>query len=173
MPLYELNNIKPIIGQGTWVAPSAEIIGNVRIGRNCFIGFGAVIRGDFGHIIIGDETAIEENVVIHCGKETNIGNRVIVGHLAMIHDATIEDKSLIGMKAMICDGAIIGEGAIIAEQTLVLRNQRIEPYKVCAGTPAVLKGDTSSQHLEMIEFGVQAYIDLARLYHQTCKKIKF
>ncbi|MGB9498798.1 MAG: gamma carbonic anhydrase family protein [Dissulfuribacterales bacterium] len=169
MPLYEFNNSKPQTGEGTWIAPSAQIIGDVRIGRNCFIGFGAVIRGDFGPIIIGNETSIEENVVIHTGKSTKIGSRVIVGHLAMIHDATIEDGALIGMKAMICEGAVVGEGSIIAEQTLVLKNQLIMPFKVYAGAPAVLKGDTSKRHREMLEFGVQAYVDLTQLYHQTFK----
>ena len=105
MPLYELNNIKPSIGEGTWIAPSAEIIGDVTIGKNCYIGFGAVIRGDFGPIIIGNEALIEDNVVIHTATRTEIGNRVIVDHLAMIHDAIIEDSSLVGMKAMICEGA--------------------------------------------------------------------
>lgn len=171
MPLYELNNIKPSIGEGTWIAPSAAIIGDVTIGKNCYIGFGAVIRGDFGPIIIGDETAVEDNVVIHTASRTKIGNRVIVGHLAMIHDAIIKDKSLVGMKAMICEGAVIGENSIVAEQTMVFKNQQIPPGKIFAGSPAVFKGKTTKQHLEMLEFGVQAYVDLARLYHQTLKRV--
>jgi len=64
MPIYEINNKKPVVGKGTWIAPSAEIIGDVEIGQNCFIGFGAIIRGDFGRIVIGNGTLVEENVVM-------------------------------------------------------------------------------------------------------------
>jgi carbonic anhydrase/acetyltransferase-like protein (isoleucine patch superfamily) len=73
MPIYELNQIRPVIGDGTWIAPSADIIGDVTIGTNCYIGFGAVIRGGFGPIIIGNETLIEDNVVIHTASGTEIG----------------------------------------------------------------------------------------------------
>ncbi len=78
MPIYEIDGQSPQIGQGTWVAPSAEIIGNVEIGDNCYIGFGAIIRGDFGKIIIGNETLVEESVVIHTAELTDIGNKVIM-----------------------------------------------------------------------------------------------
>jgi carbonic anhydrase/acetyltransferase-like protein (isoleucine patch superfamily) len=167
MPLYELNHIKPSVGEGTWIAPSAHIIGNVSIGRNCFIGFGAVIRGDFGPIIIGNESLIEDNVVIHTATRTEIGNRVIVGHMAMIHDAVIYDNSLIGMKAMICEGSVIGEGTIIAEQSLVIKNQKILPGKIYTGSPAVIKGDVTEKHHDMLALGIQAYIDLTKLYRDS------
>ena len=167
MPLYEFNNSKPKIGEGTWIAPSAEIIGNVTIGRNCFIGFGAVIRGDFGPITIGNETLIEDNVVIHTAIRTEIGNRVIVGHMAMIHDAVIYNNSLIGMKAMICVGAVVGEGSIIAEQTLVIKNQNILPGKIYAGFPAVIKGDVTGKHRDTLAFGIQAYAVLIKGYHDS------
>ena len=114
MPIYEVCDKKPIIGDRTWIAPSAEIIGDVKIGKNCYIGFGAIIRGDIGSITIGDETVIEENVVIHAGAKTIIGSRVIIGHMVMIHDTLIKDNSLIGMMSMICDDSIIGDWSILA-----------------------------------------------------------
>jgi len=169
MPLYEFNSLKPHIGEGTWVAPTASVIGNVSIGGNCHIGFGAVIRGDFGAITIGDETVVEDNSVIHTASRTIIGNRVIIGHMAMIHDATIDDEVLIGMQAMICEGAIIRRGAFIAEQTLVLKNQKIPPNKIYAGSPAECKKDVSEQHRDMFDLGVQAYIELTQHYHETFK----
>ncbi len=70
MPLYEINNRRPEIGEGTWIAPSAELIGDVRVGKNCYIGFGAILRGDYGTIFIGDESAIEEGVTIHARPRT-------------------------------------------------------------------------------------------------------
>jgi carbonic anhydrase/acetyltransferase-like protein (isoleucine patch superfamily) len=171
MPLYELNKINPSVGDGTWIAPSAQIIGNVTIGRNCFIGFGAVIRGDFGPIIIGNESLIEDNVVIHTATRTEIGNRVIIGHMAMIHDAVIKDGVLVGMKSIICEGAVIGERSIIAEQTLVLKNQQILPNKIYVGSPAAIKGDVTKHHHDILAFGVEAYMNLARLYHKSFKRM--
>lgn len=91
----------------------------MEIGENCYIGFGAIIRGDFGKIKIGNASLVEECVVIHTAELTEIGNKVIIEHMAMIHDATIHDETLIGMKSMICEYATIGERAIIEEQSLV------------------------------------------------------
>lgn len=171
MPLYELNHSIPMIGKGTWVAPSADIIGDVTIGKNCYIGFGAVIRGDFGPIIIGDETLIEDNVVIHTARRTEIGNRVIVGHMAMIHDAVIHDGALIGMQSMIPEGVVIGEGTIIAEQSRVRKRAHLLPGKVYAGAPAEIKKNVTKDLQEVLDLGIEAYLNLNKLYHGTLKKL--
>jgi carbonic anhydrase/acetyltransferase-like protein (isoleucine patch superfamily) len=171
MPVYELNHIRPLIGDGTWIAPSADIIGDVTIGVNCYIGFGAVIRGDFGPIIIGNETLIEDNVVIHTASRTQIGNRVIVGHMAMIHDAQIEDGALIGMKAMISEGTLIGAGAVIAQRSLLKKNQKVPPRNLYAGAPAAFKKEVSDEYLEILAAGIRAYMDLRQLYHHTFKPV--
>lgn len=149
MPIYEIWE-KPTIDEGAWIAPGAEIIGDVKIGKNCYIGFGAIIRGDFASIIIGDETAVEENVVIHAANQTKIGNQVIIGHRAMIHNATINDGTLIGMKSMICDDTIIGEDAIVAEQSLVQKNQIVPLGVVYAGSPARAIKNTQRRHKEFL-----------------------
>jgi carbonic anhydrase/acetyltransferase-like protein (isoleucine patch superfamily) len=170
MPIYEINDLKPRIGDGTWVAPSADIIGDVTIGKNCYIGFGAVIRADFGPIIIGSESLIEDSVVVHTATRTQIGNRVIVGHMAMIHDAVIRDRALIGMKAMICEGAVIGADAIVAEQALVRKNQEIPPAKIYGGAPAEFIKEATKKHQEMLGEGIAAYMDLLKLYKRTFKE---
>jgi carbonic anhydrase/acetyltransferase-like protein (isoleucine patch superfamily) len=169
VPLYELDSQRPRIGAGTWVAPSADIIGDVEIGENCYVGFGAVIRGDFGVIKIGSQSLVEEGVVIHTAERTDIGNHVIIGHLAMIHDATIHDRALIGMKAMICEFATIGEGAIIAEQSLVRKNSMIPAGKIVAGSPAKVVGDVGQHHRERLATGLDAYLRLIRSYHRSFK----
>jgi carbonic anhydrase/acetyltransferase-like protein (isoleucine patch superfamily) len=171
MPLYTINNKQPRIGKGTWIAPSAEIIGDVEIGEQCYIGFGAVIRGDFGSIKIGSQSLVEENVVIHTAVSTIIGSGVIVGHMVMIHDAMIHDHVLIGMKSMICEGAVIEEGAILAEQSLVRKNQTIPSGKIFAGSPAVFMKEVTDRHREMMTFGIQAYLDLIEQYHRSFRKI--
>lgn len=171
MPIYEIEGKSPQVGKGTWMAPSAEIIGDVEIGENCYIGFGAVIRGDFGKIIIGNQSLVEEGVVIHTAELTQIGNKVIIGHLAMIHDATIHDRALIGMKAMICEYATIGEWSIIAEQSLVRRQTTIPPGKIAAGSPARVVGDVGKDHRERLANGLQAYLQLIGSYHHSFKQI--
>ena len=153
------------------MAPSAEIIGEVENGENCYIGFGAVIRGDFGKIKIGDGSLVEEGVVIHTAERTDIGNQVIIGHLAMIHDATIHDRTLIGMKAMICEFATIGEGAIIAEQSLVRKQTTVLPGKIVAGSPAKIVGDVGPHHRERLANGIAAYLKLIRSHHHSFKEI--
>ena len=171
MPVYEIEGKRPRIGPGTWVAPSAEIIGDVDVGENCYIGFGAVIRGDFGKIKIGNESLVEEGVVIHTAEQTEIGNQVIIGHLAMIHDAKIHDNTLIGMKAMICEFATIGESSIIAEQSLVRKQTTIPPGKIVAGSPAKIVGDVGQHHRDRLATGLKAYLQLIRSYHHSFKQI--
>jgi len=171
MPIYEIEGKSPQVGRGTWMAPSAEIIGDVEIGENCYIGFGAIIRGDFGKIIIGNQSLVEEGVVIHTAELTEIGNKVIIGHLAMIHDATIHDRALIGMKAMICEYATIGEWSIIAEQSLVRKQTTIPPGKIAAGSPAKVVGDVGKDHRERLANGLQAYLQLIGSYHHSFKQI--
>lgn len=171
MPLYEMNGKRPVIGKGTWVAPSAEIIGDVKIGRNCYIGFGAIIRADFGPIIIGDETMVEENVVIHTGTRAEIGSRVIIGHMVMIHDAVIRDNALIGMMSMISDNTVIGEGAIVAEQSLVRKGQVIPAGKICAGSPAVVVSEVEERHRTAFNVGIKMYVELIKQCHTSLKKI--
>lgn len=171
MPIYELEGKSPQIGKGTWVAPSAQIIGDVEIGENCYIGFGAIIRGDFGKIEIGNESLVEECVVIHTAKLTEIGDRVIIGHMAMIHDAIIHDGALIGMKAMICESAIIGETAIIAEHSTVRKKKHIPPGKVAAGSPARVVGNVTEDQREALALGVRAYQHLLGSYHNRFKPI--
>ncbi len=171
MPLYEFNHQQPVIGDGTWIAPSADIIGNVTIGRHCYIGFGAVIRGDFGKIVIGDGTLVEDNVVIHVGSKAEIGNKVIIGHMVMIHDAVINDFSLIGMMSMICDGAFIDKWTIIAEQSLVKKNQKIPSGKIYAGSPAREIGNLTERHKKGLITGQQFYMDLIAQYRNTFRRI--
>lgn len=166
MPLYEINARRPQIGEGTWIAPSAEIIGDVRIGKNCYIGFGAIIRGDYGTITIGDESAIEEAAVIHARpmQRADIGYRVTVGHMALIHNATVKDWAVIGMHAVVTDYSEVGEWAIIAEHSLVKRKQVIPAGQIYGGSPAALIGPVEERHRQEWTLGKQVYVDLTSQY---------
>ena len=169
MPLYEINGKRPTIGQHTWIAPSAEIIGDVTIGSHCYIGFGAIIRGDFGSITIGSHTLIEEAVVIHCASKVFVGDHVIVGHKAMLHDTTIRSHSLIGMQSMICDYSLINCKCIIAEKSMVMKRQEIPTEKIYGGSPAHEIGEVTQRHLDGLELGLQAYANLTGQYLQSFK----
>ncbi len=171
MPLYEINNKKPVVGEGTWIAPSAQITGDVKIGVNCFIGFGAVIRGDFGTIVIGNETVVEENVVIHAASKTEIGSGVIIGHMAMIHNALIGDSTLIGMMSMICDDSMIDEWSIIAEQSLIKRGRRVPSGRIYGGSPAREIGKLQKRHRKLLVSGRQAYVELTAQYKNTFRRV--
>lgn len=173
MPLYEINKRRPRVGEGTWIAPTAQVIGDVRIGRNCYIGFGAIIRGDYGTITIGDETAVEEAVTIHARPfdKADIGRRVTIGHMAMIHNCTIKDLAVIGMGSTISDYSTVGEWAIIGEHALVVNKMNVPDYKIYAGVPAKEIGEVQEKHMQTWEFGKQIYVDLTEQYRHTLRRI--
>lgn len=171
MAIYAYQDKVPQIGTGTWVAENATIIGDVRIGQNCWIGPGAVLRGDFGTIVIGDETAVEDGVVIHTPRTVTIGNRVTIGHLAMVHNLVVKDHAVIGMHATLGDNAQVGSWSIVAEHSLVKKNQIVPDYKLYAGSPAVEKGDITQAYQEVMTLGKQLYVELAAQYHTGLKRI--
>ena len=111
MTIYSFEGKVPNIGTGTFVFDEATIIGDVTIGQDCYIGAGAVIRGDYGTIIIQDRTAIEDNATIHArpGETCHIGSDVTIGHGSIIHNATLEDFCVIGMGAIVSDYARVGK----------------------------------------------------------------
>jgi phenylacetic acid degradation protein len=166
MPIYAFENRRPRIGATTYVSPSAQVIGQVSIGERCYIGPGAVLRGDFGAIDVGDETAIEEGVIIHArpDERTRIGTRVTVGHGAMVHNASVEDGAVIGMRAVISDYAEVGAGSLIGEMGLVKHHQKIPPGKVAVGVPVRIVGDVDERHHMMTHTAKDLYVDLARRY---------
>lgn len=129
----------PVIGEDTYLADNATIIGDVVIGDGCSIWFGTVLRGDVNSIRIGNGVNIQDGSVLHTLYEKStieIGDNVSVGHNVIIHGAKICDSALIGMGSVILDHAVIGEGAIIAAGSVVLSNTQVEPGSIYAGVPA-------------------------------------
>ncbi|MBE6186092.1 MAG: gamma carbonic anhydrase family protein [Alistipes sp.] len=147
----------PSIGENTFLAETATIIGDVTIGKDCSIWYGAVLRGDVNTITIGDRTNIQDGAVIHTlydkspkPSQTHIGNDVSVGHNATIHGARIGDSVLIGMGATVLDNAVVPEGCIIAANALVLSNAQLEPNSVYAGVPAKKVKEITPEQRETI-----------------------
>ena len=139
--LYDYQGKKPEIAQDVFIAPSANLIGEVRIGRSSSVWFNAVLRADIGSIEIGDFTSIQDLCVLHV-TETNpvkIGSHVTVGHNATLHGCTIGDNSLIGMGATVLDNVVIGKNCIVAAGSVVLENSQIPDNSLVAGIPAKIK----------------------------------
>ena len=166
--IRNLKEFKPKIGENTFLAETAVIIGDVTIGRDCSIWYNAVLRGDVNTITIGDRVNIQDGAVIHTlykQSKTVIGNDVSVGHNAIIHGGIIEDNSLIGMGSTILDNAVVAEGCIIAANALVLSGARLEPNSVYAGVPAKkVKDVTPEQRKQIIERIAHDYIMYASWY---------
>ena len=164
MPIYSFDGKTPVVGKGTWIAPSAYLIGNVTIGHRCWIGPGAVIRGDFGAIVIDDDTAVEDCAVIHTPGMVTIGKAVTIGHSALVHGRSVGDYAVVGMHSTLGDNTVVGNWSIVAEHSLVKKNQVVPEGKIYGGVPAVEKGEISPQHREVMILGKQMYTDLAARY---------
>lgn len=173
MSLYEFNGKRPKIGTGTWVHETAQIIGDVEIGEECFIAAGAVLRGDFGRIRIGDRSSVQESCALHTmpQQECRVGNDCTVGHGAILHGCVVGDRSVVGMNATVADRAMIGKDCIIAENSMVRAGANIPDRSMAAGSPAQVKKQLSDQQILMKNAGAQSYVELTRLYVKTAKKI--
>jgi carbonic anhydrase/acetyltransferase-like protein (isoleucine patch superfamily) len=133
--------LRPQVPSSCWIAPGARVAGRVALGERCGVWFGAVIRGDCEPIAIGAETNIQDNAVLHVdpGRPLVVGERVTVGHGAILHGCTIEDEVLIGMGAMVLNGARVGRGSLVAAGALVREDSEIPPFSLVAGVPAAVK----------------------------------
>lgn len=143
----------PKIDESVWMADNAVVIGDVEIGKGCSIWFSTVVRGDVNSIRIGENTNIQDGVVLHTLYQKSvieIGNNVSVGHNATIHGAKICDNVLVGMGATILDGAVIGENSIIAANALVKAGTVVEPGSMYAGVPAKRVKDVSPEQIENV-----------------------
>ncbi len=173
MTIYEFENKKPRIGKGTFIFQSADVIGDVTLGENCYVGPGARIRGDYGSIRIGNDTAIEENVVIHArpNEKTIIGDSVTIGHAAIIHNATIHDWAIIGMGAIVSDYAEIGEWAVVAEGAVVKNKTKVPDKSIAVGVPAKVVAEITSDYMKQWTEYKKIYSDLARKRFPNSLKI--
>ncbi|MHA6720295.1 gamma carbonic anhydrase family protein [Sphingomonas sp. RS6] len=138
MPLYEFAGKRPQIGAECWVAPSADLIADVRLGDRASIWFGAVIRADNTPIIIGAGTNVQEGATLHSdpGAPLTLGNEVTVGHRAVLHGCTIGNRTLIGMGAIILNHAVIGDDCLVGAGALVTEGKEFPPGHLIVGSPA-------------------------------------
>ena len=173
MALLQFEDRKPEIGKDTYVAESAEVIGKVIVGNNCYIGHGARIRGDYGTIEIGDYSIVEDNCVMHARPDDvcRIGEHVSIGHGAIVHNAEIHDWVMIGMGAIVSDFAVVGEWGVVGEGAVVRNKQEIPGGKVAVGVPAKVIADVRDDYKELWTKYKGLYVELAKRSMVGLKKI--
>lgn len=164
--IITLDGITPQIGADVYLAPTAMLIGDVHIGDRASVWFGAVLRGDAARIEIGAETSVQDNVVVHCAAQlpTIVGDRVTVGHSAVLEGCVIEDRSLIGMGAVVLQHARVGTGSVIAAGAVVSERAEIPPGVLAAGVPAQVKKELSGSSQRWLETAVDDYQARRRLF---------
>lgn len=159
--------IYPKIHPTVFVAENAVIIGDVEIGADSSIWYGAVIRGDVNYIRIGERTNIQDGTIIHVDHKkypTIIGSNVTVGHKVMLHACTVEDYCLIGMSATVMDGVVVGKQSIVAAGAVVPPGKIIEPQSLWAGVPAKFIRKLTDEELTWLEKSAENYVKYKNSY---------
>jgi len=162
----ELNGKKPNVSDKAFVAPNATLIGDVTVEEGASIWFGAQLRADFGKIVVGAGSSIQDNVVIHMlpGGQTVIEEGVTVAHGAVLHNCTLKKGCIIGMNAVILDNAVVGEQSMIAAGSVVTDGTQIPDRHLAAGIPAKPKKELAGNSLWWVEQSSKAYVMLAESY---------
>ena len=167
------NKIEPIIKDRVFIAPSADIIGEIFIDEDSSVWFGSVLRGDVNYIEIGKRVNIQDMTMIHVthadennihGNPTIIEDDVTIGHKVMLHGCTIKKGSLIGMSATILDGAIIGEESIVGANSLVTKNKIFPPRSLIVGSPAKVARELSEDEVRELYDSAERYVEYKNNY---------
>ncbi len=174
--ILNYKDLKPKLGNNTWVAPSADVIGDVTCGEDCSIWFGTVVRGDVHYIKIGNRVSIQDLSMVHVthykkadksdGNPTIIGDDVTIGHRVMLHGCTIEDACLIGMSATILDGAVIGKESIVGASSLVTKNKTFPPRSLIMGSPAKVVRELTDEEVKELYASAHRYVKFKNEYQE-------
>lgn len=174
MPIYEFEGRRPIIDETAYVSETAIVIGDVRISSQVYIGHGAILRGDYGTILIGEQSAVEEGAIIHInpGVTCELERRVTIGHGAKIHCPHIAEAAVVGIGAILSFGVSIGAGAIVAEGAVVPNGKQIPAAIIVAGNPAREIGPVTERHRQFWDYGKDLYVDLAKRYPAGLRRLE-
>jgi len=166
MPKYAVGDQKPEIAEGAWVAPSADLIGQVRMAPRSSVWFGAVIRADNSEIAIGARSNVQECSVLHSDADAPciIGEDCTVGHHAMLHGCIIGNRVLVGMRAMILDRSVIGDDCLVAAGAMVTRGKKFQPGRLIMGVPAVDARALTAEELALLRASAAHYVDRAAAF---------
>ena len=166
MPLYALDEASPQLAAGAWAAPSADLIGDVRLGLRASVWFGAVIRADNTPILVGEESNIQDGAVGHSdpGAPLAIGARVTVGHQAILHGCTVGDGALIGMGARVLNGAVVGANCLVGAGALVTEGKVFEAGMLIVGVPARIVRPLTEAEIGALALSAAHYAEKAAHY---------
>jgi len=154
---------KPKVGAGVYIAKSAAVLGDVRIGDHASVWYNATVRGDINYIEIGQYTNIQDNAVLHLADDFPciIGDYVTVGHSAIVHACTIKNEVLIGMGAVVLDGAVVGEQSLVGAKALVTQNTKIPPGSLVLGAPAKVVRELTAKERAGLKLWAAKYAENA------------
>jgi carbonic anhydrase/acetyltransferase-like protein (isoleucine patch superfamily) len=173
LAIYALGEKTPTISQSAWVADSAQVIGDVELGQDVSIWFGAVLRGDTEHMRIGRGSNIQDGSVLHAdiGKPLSVGEDVTVGHKVMLHGCTVGDGSLIGIGAIVLNGARIGRHCLVGAGALVTEGKEFPDGSMIIGAPAKAVRQLTPEQIEGLRASARGYVENARRFQATLAKI--
>ncbi|HSC18145.1 MAG TPA: gamma carbonic anhydrase family protein [Rhizomicrobium sp.] len=173
MPIFELEGIGPEFPEehAYWVAPNATLVGRVRLLKHASVWFGAVLRGDNDWIVVGENANVQDNSVIHTdpGLPTTIGANVTVGHKVILHSATVEDGSLIGMGSTLLNRAHIGANCIVGANTLIPEGKRIPDRSLVVGTPGRVVRQLTEAEIAMLKVSADIYVKNYQRFRSALK----
>lgn len=173
MPLYEFEGRRPRISESSYIHEEAVIIGRVVIGEGCYVAAGAVLRGDWGEIVVGDGSNIQENVVIHARPEcvTRLGDNSHVGHGAILHGCELGEHVLVGMGSILNDDVSVGDNAVIASGALLPPRMEVPARSLVVGVPAKVVKEVPDQQNDYFWLGTRLYQTLPGRYHSSCHPV--
>ena len=169
MSLIPFRGNTPRVDETVFVAGTATLIGDVVLGEHSSVFYGATVRADTTPIRVGEGTNLQDNVVVHAdpGYPAVIGDRVSVGHGAVVHGCTIEDDCLIGMSATVMNGAVIGTGSLVAAGAVVLEGTVVPPRSLVAGVPAKVRRALDDDEVDAVRANAERYRTLAQEHRQA------
>ena len=175
MPVYAIGDRKPILpAEGEyWIAPNAEVMGNVKLEKNASVWFGAVLRGDNELITIGENSNVQDGSVLHTdpGSPLTIERDVTIGHMVMLHGCTIGEGSLVGIGSIILNNAKIGKGCLIGANTLIAEGKEIPDYSMVLGSPGKIVRTLEKEMSEALRLSADHYVENWKKYAAGLKRI--
>lgn len=173
MPLFSFEGHEPVVSPSAWIAPTATLVGDVRVEDEASVWYGTVIRADFGPIVIRRGANVQDGSVLHGGGElaAEIGEGATVGHLCVVHTAMIGEEALIGNGATVLDGAVVGSRALVAAGATIPPGMRVPDGMLAAGVPARVVGEVTGGAKQWVETNPGLYRELARRHAATVRPV--
>jgi carbonic anhydrase/acetyltransferase-like protein (isoleucine patch superfamily) len=164
MPLFAFEGRAPVVSASAWIAPTATLVGDVIVEDEASVWYGAVLRGDFGRIVVRRGANVQDGSVLHGGRdpETEVGAGATIGHLCVVHGAVIGTEALIGNGATVLDGAVIGSRALVAAGCTVPPGMTVPDGQLAVGVPARVAGPVSGSAKQWVDTNPEVYRELAR-----------